>query len=93
VKEVELKRLETTLIEDRINSVFDREEKEEMENKKVDKLILSSLCSEIMDEVMDLGNAYSLDYEITSSNKSSSSPKGRKKHQRIRVQTERNFLE
>jgi hypothetical protein len=82
VKEVELKRFETTLIEDRINSVFDREEKEEMENEEVDKLILSSLCSEIMDEVMDLGNAYSLDCEITSSNKSSSSPKGWKKPRR-----------
>jgi hypothetical protein len=79
VKEVEFKRLETTVQEDRINSVFDREEKEEMENEEVDKLILNSLRSKIMDEGMDLGNIYPLDCEITPRNKSSSSPKGVKK--------------
>jgi hypothetical protein len=38
--------------------VFDKEEKEELEREEVDKLILNSLCAELMDEVMDLGNAY-----------------------------------
>jgi hypothetical protein len=41
------------------------EEKEEMENEEVDKLILNSLCCEIMDEVMDLCNAYLQDCNIT----------------------------
>jgi hypothetical protein len=37
----------------KVENIFDVEEKEEMENEKVDKLILNSLCSEIMDEVID----------------------------------------
>jgi hypothetical protein len=35
--------------------------KEMLEEEEVDKLILNSLCSEIMDEVMDLYNAYPTD--------------------------------
>jgi hypothetical protein len=30
--------------------VFDKEEKEELENEEIDKLILNSLCFEIVDE-------------------------------------------
>jgi hypothetical protein len=56
-----------------ISEVFDKEEKEELENEEVDKLILNSLCCEIMDEVMDLGNAYPQDCNITPSEKPSSS--------------------
>jgi hypothetical protein len=41
------------------------EEKEEIENEDVDKLILNSLCSEIMDEVMDLGSTYPQDCNTT----------------------------
>jgi hypothetical protein len=32
--------------------------REELEREEVDKLILNSLCAKVMDEVMDLGNAY-----------------------------------
>jgi hypothetical protein len=81
VKDVELKRLETSTNDDRISMVFDKEEKEEMENE-VDKLILNSLCSEIMDEVMNLGNAYPLDCKITPRHKTSSSPKISRKTRR-----------
>jgi hypothetical protein len=56
-----------------VEDIFDVEEKEEMENEEVDKLILNSLCSEIMDEVMDLGNAYPNGCNITPSAKLSSS--------------------
>jgi hypothetical protein len=48
------------------------EEREEMENEEVDKLILNSLCSEIMGEVMDMGSAYLKDYNTTPISKSSS---------------------
>jgi hypothetical protein len=50
-----------------------------MKTEEVDKLILNSLCSEIMDGVMNLGNVYTLDCKITPRNKSSSSLNGRKK--------------
>jgi hypothetical protein len=60
---------------DRISENFDKEEKEEMENKDVNKLILNSLCCEIMNEVMDLGNAYPQDSKVTPKHKPSSSGK------------------
>jgi hypothetical protein len=50
-----------------------------MENEEIDKLILNSLCGEIMDEVMDLGIAYPMDCKNTPGQKSSSSSKNRKK--------------
>jgi hypothetical protein len=50
VKDVELKRLQKIINNDKICSVFDKEE-----NEEVDKLILNS--HEIMGEVMDLDNA------------------------------------
>jgi hypothetical protein len=53
VTDVELKRLQKIINNDKICSVFDKEEKEE--NEEVDKLILNS--HEIMGEVMDLDNA------------------------------------
>jgi hypothetical protein len=43
-----------------------------MENEEVDKLITNSLCCEIMDEVMNLGNAYLKDCKITLKHKLSS---------------------
>jgi hypothetical protein len=59
IKQVELERLKgISDSRDRISEIFDKEEKEEMENEEVDKIILTSLCCKIMDEVMDLGNAY-----------------------------------
>jgi hypothetical protein len=51
---------------------FYLEEKEELENEEVDKLILNSLCSEIMDEVMNLGSAYPKDFNTSPISKSSS---------------------
>jgi hypothetical protein len=59
--------------------VLDKEEKEELDNEEVDKLILNYLCGEIMDEVMDLGNAYPKDCKITPRQQTSSSSKKVKK--------------
>jgi molecular chaperone DnaK (HSP70) len=58
IKEVELERYIEASRKDLISDVFVKEEKEELEREEVDKLILNSLCCEIMDEVVDLGNAY-----------------------------------
>jgi hypothetical protein len=44
-----------------ISKNFDQEEKELAKEEEVDKLIINSLCSEIMDEVMDLDSAYPSD--------------------------------
>jgi hypothetical protein len=46
---------------DEVSRIFDQEEKELAEEEEVDKLILNSRCSEIMDQVMDLDSAYPLD--------------------------------
>jgi hypothetical protein len=78
IKDIETGRLVNKPNIDRIGSVFDREEHEEMENEEVDKLILNSLCSEIMEEVMDLGSAYPMGCNTTPRNRTSSSPKCRK---------------
>jgi hypothetical protein len=56
----------------KVDCIFDLEEKEELENEEVDKLILNSLCSEIMDEVMNLGSAFPKDCNTTPIFKSSS---------------------
>jgi hypothetical protein len=80
IKEIELGRLDGVSNRDIISDIFDREEKEEMENKKVDKLILNSLCCEIMDEMMDLGNAYPKNCKITPKPKPSSSGKKSKRN-------------
>jgi hypothetical protein len=64
----------------KIKSVlFLTKKREKLEADEVDKLILNSSCSEIMDEVMDLGDAYPLDCKINPGNKSYSSPNDRKK--------------
>jgi hypothetical protein len=44
IKEVETERTTLARSNDIISEVFDKEEKEELENEEVDKLILSSLC-------------------------------------------------
>jgi hypothetical protein len=54
--------------------VFDNDEKEELDNEEIDKLILNSLCGKIMDEVMNLGNAYPKDCKIIPRQQTSSSP-------------------
>jgi hypothetical protein len=61
--------------------VFDKEEKEELDNKEVDKLILNSLCGKIMDVVMDLGSAYAKHCKTTLGHQASSSSKKFKKRQ------------
>jgi hypothetical protein len=58
IKEAEIERMLDSTSKDMISEVFDKEEKEELENEEVDKLVLNSLCCEIMDEVMDLVNTY-----------------------------------
>jgi hypothetical protein len=71
---------------DRVEDIFDEEGKDEMENAEVDKLILHSLCSEIMDEVMDSGNAYLDGCNNSPRTRSPSCPKSsgkRKKQKKI----------
>jgi hypothetical protein len=74
LRHVKLDRLVCKPKVDLIEDIFDVEEEEEMGNEEVDKLILNSLCSEIMDEVMDLGNAYPNGCNITPRARSSSTP-------------------
>jgi hypothetical protein len=72
-----------------VEDIFDEEKKEEMKNAEVDKLILHSLCSEIMDEVMDLSNAYLDGCNNTPRIRSSSYPKasGKRKKQNKQKKT------
>jgi hypothetical protein len=49
-----------------------RKKRKRGKNEEVHKLILNSLCSEIMDEVMDTGSAYPKDCNTTPISKSSS---------------------
>jgi hypothetical protein len=62
-------------IVDKIEDIFYVEEKEEIENEEVDKLIWNPLCSKIMEEVMDLGSAYPKDCNTTPRFRSSSTSK------------------
>jgi hypothetical protein len=50
IKEVEAEHALEAKNKDIISEVFDKEEKEELENEEIDKLILNSLCFEIVDE-------------------------------------------
>jgi hypothetical protein len=70
-----LSRLAGVVNGDKISEIFDTEEKEQLENEEVDKLILNSLCCEIIDKMLDLGNAYPQDYKVTPKHKLSSSGK------------------
>jgi hypothetical protein len=95
IKEVELERYIEASKKDLICDVFDKEEKEELEREEVDKLMLSSLCFEIMNETMDLGNAYPQDCNITPRHETSSSSKKERNQgvkARKRVQNERIFF-
>jgi hypothetical protein len=65
--------------DDKISSAFDKEEKEEKKSEEVDKLILNFISNKIMDEMMDLGNTYPLDWNVTPRHKPSSSQKISKK--------------
>jgi hypothetical protein len=82
---------------DQISDVFDKEEKEELDDEEVDKLILNSLCCEIMDEVMDLGNSYPQDCNITPRQKKYLPHRKDIRHQgarqKVRVQNERYIME
>jgi hypothetical protein len=80
IKEMETGRLEGAVLRDMVSDIFDEEEKEELENEEVDKIILNSLCCEIMDDMMDLGIAYPQDCKNTPKHKPSSS--GKKKRTR-----------
>jgi hypothetical protein len=71
LRPAELDRMSSKPNMNKVENIFDEEE-EEMENEEADKLILNSLCSEIMDEVMDLGSAYPKDCNTTPISKSSS---------------------
>jgi hypothetical protein len=78
---------------DLISSIFDKEEKEMIEEEEVDKLILNSLCSDIMDEVMDSGGAYPMEGRTDQSKKSppfssQSTKRSRKKNRNIKNSTQ-----
>jgi hypothetical protein len=81
LRQVEIDRV---LCKPKIDKIFDVEEKEEIENEEVDKLILNSLCSEIMEEVMDLGSAYPKDCNTTPISKASSTSTKRAKKRKNR---------
>jgi hypothetical protein len=51
-------------------SIFDKEEKEMLEEEEIDKLILNAICSDIMDEVIDSGSANPTDGKTDPSRKS-----------------------
>jgi hypothetical protein len=98
LRQVEQDRLVCKPKVDLIGDIFYIAEKEEMENEEVDKLILNSLCSEIMDEVMDLGSSYPNGCNTTPRARSSSTPtdstkRKKERKQKRSVYSERNFLE
>jgi hypothetical protein len=70
--ELDRNRISCQLSGNKVYCSFDLEEKKKLENKEVDKLILNSLFSEIIDEVVDLSSAYPKDCNTTSISKSSS---------------------
>jgi hypothetical protein len=72
IKSREFDRLSDKLSIDEVSKLFDQEEKEMAEEEEVDKLILNSLCSEIIDEVMDLDSAYPSDCKTIPKEKSPS---------------------
>jgi hypothetical protein len=75
MQEVELERTAMASSKNLISEVFDKDEKEELDNEEIDKLILNSWCGEIMDEVMDMGNAYPKDCKFTPRQQTPSSSK------------------
>jgi hypothetical protein len=84
LRQVEIDRVLCKPKIDKIDNIFDVEEKEEIENEEVYKLILNSLCSEIMEEVMDLGSAYPKDCNTTPISRASSTSTKRAKKRKNR---------
>lgn len=80
LREQEEYRLNNVPVIDRISEVFDKEEKEREQEEEVDKLILNSLCKEIMEEVMDMDSAYPQDCDAIPTKKLSSSSKKKKRN-------------
>jgi hypothetical protein len=64
------KAIDSIKTHDVVSKFFDQEEKELDEEEEVDKLILNSPCSDIMDEVMDLDSAYPVDCKTIPKKKS-----------------------
>ena len=58
LKNLERSRLTSKVTNDQKTEILDKEEKEILEEVEIDQLILSSLCADIMDEVMDEGSEY-----------------------------------
>jgi hypothetical protein len=81
--------------DDEISRIFDLEEKELAEEEEVDKLILNSLCCELMDEVMNLDSAYPLNCKTSPEKITCVHTKrvGQTKKLNTIVPNERNFLE
>jgi hypothetical protein len=61
LKTVEKERWLDIIEQDKIERIFDKEQKEMDEEEEIDKLMLRSLCSDITDEVMSLDNAHPMD--------------------------------
>jgi hypothetical protein len=73
LRDMESERLKKQTYADPICLVFDKEEKEMLEEDVVNKLILNSVCRGIIDEVIYLCSAYRMDGNTTpKTNKSSS---------------------
>jgi hypothetical protein len=72
--------------------VLEKEEKELLEEDKLEKLFLKNICGEIMEEVLDLGSDCVVilprDYKILKANR-----KGKKQKSLNRKRNERGFLE
>jgi hypothetical protein len=55
---------------DKKSQVLDKAEQERLEEEELDKIFLKNICSEIMDEVMDLGSDFDVILPSASKNKS-----------------------
>lgn len=78
MKQIEQARLTLDHAQDLRSTVFDKLEKEMEEDDEVDRLILTNLCHDIMDEVMDQGSEHIFQAR-TGVNKSTTSSKSKKK--------------
>jgi hypothetical protein len=89
IKSREFDRHTEKLSIDEVSKNFDQEEKE-MAEEEVDKMILNSLCSEIMDKVMNLDSAYPLDCKTIPKEKS---PNRSQKGKRLDKRNKHSFFQ
>lgn len=78
IKQVEQSRLKEESKEDFKTVVFDNEEKDMANEDEVDRLILSNLCTDIMDEVLDMSSEHLVVAHTDHGRQSSLSKKGKR---------------